>query len=234
MSRAAFLSFSIFTACVAMLCIFLGAWQLQRHFWKAELLEAANSAVSNDPVPLLSANSVEAYTRLVIEGRFIGDKDIIIRGYAVKGASGARVYSPFELKDGRIIVVRRGWVARNREPELELFNTDFQQIEAIWRPVVRRTSDRSLFSPVNDAERNFWTFVDPVAFGEAWNLSGVMESGYLELRGPLSASEGLLIEDFTSDLFNRHMEYVVTWWSLAAALLGIFGIIWRNRLLAPR
>ena len=46
MTKGAFLGFVIFTGFVVSLCLGLGAWQLQRHYWKAARLAEAQAMAS--------------------------------------------------------------------------------------------------------------------------------------------------------------------------------------------
>ena len=228
MTRGAFRGFFIFTACVSLACIALGIWQLQRHTWKAGQIAAANAAADAPPISLPEGAmpTVPAFTRLRLEGRFLAGRDVVIRGFAVQGISGSRLYAPFELRDGRVLIVQRGWTSRGGESLNGVADQQIQQIEGVWRPVDPRPSGSGLFQLANEPAQDLWTHVHPAEMAEAWGLPRLILGGYVELRGPASAAANLLIEDFAPNLFNRHLEYVATWWSLAAALMGIFGLIW--------
>ena len=220
-----------------MVCFGLGAWQLQRHYWKADLLAQAAQAASAPAISLPGdTTGLTTYGRYALQGTFLGGKDIVIRGFALNGVSGSRLYAPFELTDGRVVIVQRGWVARGQEDKSGVQVRQDQEtlaapqeIEVIWRRVQDRTSHRSLFSLVNAPEAGLWTFIDPRALAAHWQLPTVITAGYGELRAPFEAAQGPHIEAFSSDLFNRHLEYVATWWSLAMGILGIFVLIWWDR-----
>ncbi len=228
MTRGAFRGFFIFTVCVSLACIALGIWQLQRHAWKAGQIAAATAAAGAPAISLPEGArpAISAFTRLRLEGRFLTGRDVVIRGFAVQGISGSRLYAPFELTDGRVLIVQRGWTSRGGESLNGVTDQQIQQIEGVWRTVDPRPSDSGLFQFANEPTQDLWTYVNPAEMAEAWGLPMLILGGYAELRGPASAAANLLIEDFEPDLFNRHLEYVATWWALAAALIGIFGLIW--------
>ena len=231
MTQGAFRGFLIFTVCVSSACIALGIWQLQRHEWKSKQLEEAEATASAPAVPMPFGQPpvLAPYTRLNLMGKFLPAHDIVIRGFSLKGVSGSRLYAPFELTDGRVIIVQRGWTSRGNEDTNGVIDQSLQQIEVIWRRVQPRTSGNALFQSVNIPEQDLWTHIDPSQLAKWWDLPTLILGGYGELRTPAEAAEKLMIEEFNSNLSNRHLEYVATWWSLAAALMGIFGLIWRDQ-----
>jgi len=237
MSRAAFTGYAIFSACLFLICATLGIWQWQRHVWKAGLLAEADEAAAVEPIKLPATNPdlestvspFQVYSSFLVTGRFLDQKDIIIRGFAVDGVSGSRLYAPFEMNDGRVLIVRRGWAVRGAEESSGVFDTRAQTIEVLWREVQARASDRSLFAPVNVPELEIWAYIDPVALAEHWGLPNVIPGGYGELRTAERPGSALYIEAFRADLFNRHLEYVFTWWALALVTLGMFGAVWWGR-----
>ena len=230
MSRGAFLGFQIFCLLVALICVALGAWQVQRHYWKAGLLAAAANVAERPAVDLpQDPSDLDTYQSVRLTGQFVLDRDIVIRGFAIEGVSGSRLYAPFVLADGRTVLIQRGWVPRGQEDLAGVRDDRVQTLEVAWRQVPKRTSDRSLFSLVNAPEMDLWTHVDTQALADWWDMPRLVQDAFGELRGPQEAVPGLVIEAFKVDLFNRHLEYVATWWSLAAILLIIYVLIWRGR-----
>lgn len=230
MSKGAFRGFLIFALIVACLCFALGAWQIQRHFWKADLLEQAAQVAAAPAISLpTDTRDLQAYQRVQVQGRFIIGKDIPIRGFAVKGISGSRLYAPFELNDGRVLTIQRGWVARGQEAaRVAEASAESLALDLIWRPVTPREGG-GRFAPSNVPEMGHWTYIDTKALASFWQAPNLIQGAVGELRGPEAAAHGARIEPFRADLFNRHLEYVITWWALAAAMLGICALIWSDQ-----
>ncbi len=230
MSRAAFRGFQVFCAFLITICLALGAWQVQRYYWKAELRAQANALAMAAPIDLpLETDTLLAHTPLELTGRFLVNKDIVIRGFARDGASGSRHYAPFELSDGRLVVLLRGWGPHSQEADLAVQDTSPQTIAGHWRTIRTHSSDRSLIQPVNAPEIGLWTHIDTAELAEHWGAPNLAMGGYVELRGPISAAQGAQIDPFALDLFDRHLEYIITWWALALTIAAIYLFVWRDQ-----
>lgn len=229
MGRFAFLTFSIFAACVIAGCTALGVWQLQRHYWKADLLVEAEAAANAAPIAFPDvATDIPGYRQFEVTGRFLAGYDLPIRGHAFEGVSGARLFAPFQLSDGRILLIQRGWVPRGRESSARAQDRGLETLTILWRPFAGDPSRNRLFSPINSPDDNIWSYPDPVAMAQHWGLSAILD-GHGELRGPAGAGQGARVEPFRSDLFNSHLEYVATWWSMAGIMALVFAQVWRRR-----
>lgn len=230
MSRAAFRGFQVFCAFVVLICLALGAWQVQRYFWKSELRAQADELAQQAPIDLPNETTqLLAHTPLELEGQFLLGSSVIVRGYALNNVSGARLYEPFQLTDGRVVVVLRGWASHANALKLEILDAPQETIIGHWRPVRDRQSDRSLFKPVNDPSRNVWTHIDTQELADFWGLDTLVQGGYVELRAPNEAAQGAQIAPFALDLFDRHLEYIITWWALALTISAIYLFVWRDQ-----
>ena len=229
MGRIAFLTFSIFAACVTAGCLALGAWQLQRHYWKTDLLEAAEATANAAPIAFPDeVSDLPAYRQFDVTGNFLEGYDLPIRGHALEGVSGARLFAPFQLTDGRVLLIQRGWVARGRESSARVQDSGLETLTILWRPFAGDPGRNRLFSPINSPEDDIWSYPDPVAMAQHWGLP-MIEDGHAELRSPAGAGQGARVEPFRSDLFNSHLEYVATWWSMAGIMALVFAQVWRRR-----
>jgi cytochrome oxidase assembly protein ShyY1 len=100
-------------AIVAVTCVALGFWQLQR----LEDRRARNAAIereqSRDPVLITSAGSrgeVEPYSPVRASGRFDPEHEVLVYGRSLNGRSGHWVVTPLVFDDGSAVLVVRGWV----------------------------------------------------------------------------------------------------------------------------
>ncbi|MFT8243325.1 SURF1 family protein [Roseomonas sp. BN140053] len=147
---------------LAILC-WLGNWQVQRMHWKHALLAQIAAAEANPPIPL--RDPATPFTKVRVSGRFLHDREVLL-GAEVRGpALGARLVTPLQREDGRILLVDRGWVPIQRDrpvsrPEGVVEVTG-------W---VRPADERSSVSAADDpAGRRFFTF-DPPAIAAALQL----------------------------------------------------------------
>lgn len=105
---------------VAIVCVALGQWQLERldslrtsnalaeERMSASLTDLGVIADPNDP----QATDVDGleYRRVEVTGTYRPDEEVLQRNRSHQNQSGFHVLTPLELTDGGVILVRRGWV----------------------------------------------------------------------------------------------------------------------------
>jgi len=191
----------------------LGWWQLQRLHWKNGIIAAIAASEAGPAVPL--GPNPAAFTKVRVEGVFRHDLEALV-GLEVRGpVLGADLLVPLERAGQPALLVDRGWVPIDRgdrpvsHPQGEITVIGF--IHPGDRP--------GLFSAADDtAGRRFYTFNPPV-IGAALGLPNVAPFALVAL-GP---GDGTL-PDPAHTLprpANNHLGYVVTWWGLGVALLGV-------------
>jgi len=225
-----------FTILGVALLIGLGTWQLQRLEWKEELIAERHTRSTDSAVPLpgdLSDSKALDYVRVELVGRFLHDKELYLGSRTLKGSVGYHVVTPFRLSDGRTLLVNRGWVPpERRDPESRAagqLDGGEIRIEALLRPGGWR--GWSFTRPANDPAGNLWLWPDlPAMFAalgaEAAGLERPVTTLYAESLpvGPLAELPGGLPVAVAGaiDLRNEHLEYALTWYALALALLIIY------------
>jgi surfeit locus 1 family protein len=198
------------------LMLFLGTWQVQRLQWKNEMIAQIAASESALAVPLVESPAPgmpPTFVKVRVTGRFDHAREALL-GLEVRGpVLGAHLITPL-LRDGAPpVLVNRGWVPiENTRPVAR--PEGLVTIEAWVHP-----GDRpGVFSATDDAAgRRFYTF-DPPAIGAALGLPQVAPFGLVVL-GP-----GGGFPDPARTLprpTNNHLGYAITWYGLAAALVGV-------------
>lgn len=225
---------AIMTLVMLPVLIALGAWQLERKVWKEDLIARLASGRTAEPMSLKvvqdrhrNGEMIE-YQRVRVTGTFdhAGERFV----YAPREASqGFDVYTPLTSSDGRVYVLR-GWV-----PE-KLKDPASRPLGQLSGPVTvtglaRLPEERGMFTPAGEPAANRWYLRDPVAFagGSAGNLVPFSIDAEVEPANPGGWPKATPTE---IRLSNRHLEYVLTWWGLAATLIVVFGLYSRQRLAA--
>lgn len=117
---------TLFTLLLLPLLISLGFWQLQRAEEKAALAQAFERQQASPPALLQSLSGTPAdqlaYRPVVLEGRYVEGRDLLLDNRTRAGRYGNEVLTPFRLDDGSLALVNRGWLpadpARLTLPEL--------------------------------------------------------------------------------------------------------------------
>jgi len=203
----------------------LGTWQVVRLEWKQGLIaerqarwEAPAIAFPADPSdPALLHRRVEA------RGRYLHDRELYLPGRSYKGSTGMGVATPFVLEDGRGLIVYRGWVPSSREDPASRAggNPEGQvTVEGVLLPGGWHGSDWA--QPENDVDRNAWFFVDPAGMAAAAGLETPIDGVYLGLYRDDPEASLPFTPPPPMDLRNDHLQYAITWYALAVALVVIY------------
>jgi surfeit locus 1 family protein len=205
----------------------LGTWQLHRKQWKEDLIARIAARAAAPPVPVAEAAALLAggadidYLHVRLTGQLRNDAE---RYLYAPGASGPgwHVYTPFELTDGGMVWVNRGFVpdARKAPP------TRPQGLlagEVTITGLVRAARARGVFQPENQPATNTWYWPDVGELSaslpaNAHSLPFTIDADRLpEVPGGLPRGG---VTRLTLD--NRHLAYALTWYALALTLIGVF------------
>lgn len=233
--RPLLLPFLLTLAGIAVL-ISLGLWQLERREWKLGLIERIETRTTNDPIPLAEAKRFWAadgdveYYRLALTGRFLHEHERHLYGL-VNGKAGWRVLTPLETHAGDVIFVDRGFVPEQfRDPATR--SEGQLDGEISLTALARASEEGSMFTPDNQAPANRWFLRDVQALNAS--LPGGLADRavpFMAEAEPMPVPGGWPRAGVTRlQLPNRHLEYAVTWFGLAASLALVFLFFVRRQL----
>lgn len=200
----------------------LGNWQVNRLGEKEAFLAAIDARITQDPVPLPASPDpdTDRFLSVTVSGTFQDDHIDVLA--SAKGVGAAyRVITPFETTDGRRILVDRGFlpvadraVDRTGGPATVTGNLHWPE-------------EVDSFTPDPDPADRLWFAREVPELAEVLETEPVL----LILRETSEASP--FAQPFpvdTSGIPNDHLEYAVTWFSLAAVWFGMtLYFVWRMR-----
>lgn len=216
---------TVFTVPMLLLLLALGFWQIRRLHWKLGLIAERHAAVIATPLPLpetLAQARHLQFRHVFVEGRFLNDKEILLYATAKDGEAGYHVLTPLREADGGTVFVNRGFVPtrlKNRatRPAGEISGpvriTGLLRLFPAKRP--------GWFIPDNRPRQDQWYWLDRPAITAAVGLSHVSPFYIDADRSPIPGGwprGGTTI----LTLPNHHLQYAITWFSLAAALVVIY------------
>jgi surfeit locus 1 family protein len=204
----------------------LGMWQVKRLAWKEALLAqlAANAAAPavdlTTAYNMSRAGSNAEFVRVTFTGTYKNDAWMkMLSSY--EGGQGWTILAPAASADGWAVVVDRGKLPGQR---LEHFDQPEgpQQIEGVIRT---HAYGQGFFDPANDPKGNMWYW---------WDVKGMLAASGLpadlkpfpfvvQLVPAATTAEFPRPEEPRADLANNHLGYAITWFGLAATLLGVAG-----------
>jgi surfeit locus 1 family protein len=206
----------------AILCA-LGVWQLERLQWKLALIARVDGHMAAAPLPLDRIMAMDAddaqYRRVRLSGRFDHGRE----AYVFTTDAGAPVYhvlAPFTTDDGKVLMVDRGEVLKEKLDPATRASGNIageMHVTGVWRV----PDAPGAFTPPPDTAHRIWYARDLAAIAQADHLTlaapVVIEADATPNPGGWPKG-GQTVVSFR----NQHLSYAVTWFGLALGLLGIW------------
>lgn len=206
-----------------LLLLALGSWQVQRLHWKEGLIAARNVALSAAPVPLpktLAAARELQFHPVRASGEFLNDRELYLNDESKSGAPGFHVVTPFRLADGTFLLVDRGFVPTDRKLPATRAAGEIAGPTAVTG-LLRLPEPPGWFTPANQPAKNSWYFIDIPTMAKAAGV-GTALPFYIDAgRTPNPGGWPVGGQTITT-LPNHHLQYAITWYSLAAALVVVY------------
>jgi surfeit locus 1 family protein len=218
------------TAIALAILLALGTWQVQRLHWKQQLLAriaALQAAPAQDLDQVLGRVAKDAdadFTRVSAICKYIATAPFL-ELYSVRdGQAGSRLISACEVEGGgyRSILVDRGFVPDTVSARPSVL-TGPQPDPIAVVPVVgvlRVPEHGNSFTPPNTAQR--WFTRDVAAMAAALKAPDPAPLFLMAETATNPEWKALIPAPIPADIPNRHLEYALTWYGLAAALLGVY------------
>lgn len=219
-------------AVVAAIAVFLalGAWQVQRLFWKLDLIARVDARLAAEPVPAPGPGAwagldraTDAYLRVTATGRFLHDREV--RTLAVTDLGpGYWVMTPLATRDF-VVLVNRGFVpADRRDPATRIEGQPFGEVTVSG--LLRFSEPGGGFLRSNDPATGRWYSRDVAAIVAWERVEGPVAPYFVDADAAPNPG-GLPVGGLTVVHFrNAHLSYALTWFALAG---GLAWLALRNR-----
>ncbi len=208
----------------AAILLSLGIWQLQRLAWKQGVIAEIDARILAAPVavPAMPDPETDAYLPVAVTGTMTGDTLRILVSQKDVGA-GYRLITALETRDRRVLL-DRGFVPVDA-PETTLPKKEVNVTGNLQWP-----QETDGFTPAPDTDRNIWFARDVPAMAAALDTEPVLIVART-LTGDDPSVAPFPVD--TSRIPNDHLQYAITWFSLAAIWLAMSLLFLRRRRAAP-
>ena len=198
----------------------LGFWQVERLQWKNVVLAETEQAQAQPALGTLPQDvSHVDFRNVALPGTFIYDKTLHMIAAPHGSVTGFFMVTPFRLEDdGRIILVNRGFSPEGKESRPE----GVQTVTGVIRP----PREKRYFSPQNRADKNVWLYEDISAMSQAIGLS--LTPVVVEAVGAMEPGVYPIPSDGKIRLRNDHLQYAITWFSIAVIAVVMFSGFYRQ------
>ncbi|MBB5517949.1 SURF1 family protein [Amphiplicatus metriothermophilus] len=219
---------TVFVAIALAALIALGTWQLQRREWKLDLIAQVEARTQAAPIPfeeaLARAGAGEnmEYAPVVAVGAFAHDKEARVFG-TLDGQAGAYVFAPIfpDTDEGRAIYINRGFVPQGAFAQGDYGRVEGPvRVEGLYRTAETPSGLARLFRPDDQPADRLWYVRDPRLFAARDGVDA--PSAYIDSFGREEPADWPKGGATRLDFHNRHLEYALTWFGLAGALVGVY------------
>jgi surfeit locus 1 family protein len=207
----------------------LGIWQLDRREWKLALVARVEARAKAPPTDLALAIDEWAGSRDVeyvhsrARGVFLHDKERYLYVPDPSLGPGVDVLTPMRLEDGHILWVDRGFVPdRLKAPETRAAGQVKETVEVTG--LLRASAVKPRFAAGNDPAHNFWLWRDLPALTRSAFPNEPVEVLPFAMDADAGLAPGGWPQGGRTRLtfLNDHLQYALTWFGLAAALIAIW------------
>ncbi len=228
-ARLAFAGAMLFLAAVFVL---LGTWQVQRLFWKLELIARVEARIHAAPVPPPPRQawpdvspSTHEYLRVTAEGTFDHAREVLVQAVTERGA-GFWVMTPLRQADGTTLLVNRGFVPPDRRDRATRGEGEVEGPVRVTG-LLRMSEPGGAFLRSNDPGNGRWYSRDVAAIAAATGLAEV--APYFVDADATANPGGLPVGGLTIVRFrNSHLVYALTWYAMAAMSIGALLVLGRR------
>lgn len=204
----------------------LGTWQVERAEQRAEQAERIAAAKNAAPQPLPQTRAEQrarAWLPVRVHGRYLDERQFLLDNRQSDGRLGFAVLTPLVSRDGRTLLVERGWVAAERREPATPVSVPGERtgtitvVGTLWPAGSGLDIGRALAQGADDWPR-VATRIDYAALGSA--LGRELEPYVVRLRRP----DGPELQRRTVEPSfgpERHIGYAFQWYALALTVLVV-------------
>jgi cytochrome oxidase assembly protein ShyY1 len=241
--RRSIAGFGVFTLLMVAFFVGLGVWQLQRRVEKHALIAALTERLAAAPSPLPPASQWSALTPAEDEFRRVSfaavyqaarDAMVYSSGSAVRddiSGPGTWAFLSARSASGETVVINAGFVQNTMQDRA-------QQDRAVKQIVtgepmtltgyIRFPEAAGVLTPAEDLAKRLWFTRDHLAMAHALGW-GEVAPFYIDLEQPVPASGIPKPGPLQVHLKDDHLQYAITWFALAGAVVIAFGAWMRGQ-----
>lgn len=200
----------------------LGVWQVQRLFWKLDLIEQVETRVgaapTAAPAPTVAITAADdQYRHVRVSGRFDHSKETLSMAVTEMGP-GFWVLTPFKTDQGFSVLINRGFVAPDFKDPAKRRDGQLEGVQSVTG-LLRMSEPEGGFMRTNDPVADKWYSRDVAAIASARQVVDPVAQYFIDADASdvVWPRGGMTVIKFT----NNHLVYALTWFGLAA--MSVFG-----------
>jgi cytochrome oxidase assembly protein ShyY1 len=224
----------------------LGFWQLQRRVEKHVLIATLTERLAVPPGAMPTPAQWSAVTsehdefrRVTFSATYEPRPDAMVysAGSAVRtdvAGPGTWAFMPVRLPGGETVVVNAGFVQntmQDRGQQDRAVKRLITGVPAMLTGYLRFPETPGVLTPRENLDKRLWFTRDHLAMARelGWDRGGPIAPFYIDLESPVPESGIPKPGPLDVRLKDDHLQYAITWFGLAGAVVIAFGVWWRQR-----
>lgn len=228
------LRFATFYCVIALVVLLgLGTWQIFRLQWKSNIIHSVEAQVALPPLELSDAKIIDPkewqYRRVTVKGNFLHNKEaqLYTGPKVINGEIGYNLLTPLRMDNGVIVLIDRGWVPYTKKDQaLRLDTLPLKEVELVG--MLHPGEKPGLFTPNNDPKKHIWFWIDIPHMLEGVEGKQVITDYYVRALKQGNTQAIPIAGDTIIHHRNDHLQYAITWYSLAVILIIVYGAFRRQ------
>jgi cytochrome oxidase assembly protein ShyY1 len=241
--RSNVVGFGLFTLVMVALFVGLGVWQLQRRAEKHALIAALTERLVAAPEVLPPSSQWSALTPAQDEFRRVRftatyaqlpDAMVYSSGSAVRediSGPGTWAFLPARLPGGETVVINTGFTQNTMQDRNQQDRSVTRLVThepAMLTGYLRFPEKAGLLTPPENIIKRLWFTRDHLVMARALGW-GEVAPFYVDLETPAPPSGIPKPGPLQVHLKDDHLQYAITWFALAGAVVIAFGVWWRGQ-----
>lgn len=227
------------TALIVLVLLSLGTWQLQRRADKHALIAALTERLALSPAPLPPSSQWTTLTPARDEFRRVNFRAVLDAAASAgvyssgsplrKDVSGQGVwaFAPARLASGETVIVNRGFLP---DAQAGLLRQSEFAGDAVLTGYIRFPEAPGWLTPPGDVVKRLWFARDIAAMAQAFGWGGgQLAPFYIDLESPMPSGGWPKPGPLDVHLKDDHLQYALTWFALAFAVMVGFAVWLRGR-----
>ncbi|MFY0399158.1 MULTISPECIES: SURF1 family protein [Brevundimonas] len=210
------------------LLLTLGVWQAQRLQWKLDLIARSEAAARQAPVPLESVLALEdpEFRQAIVTCRGLNTAPFVELQSIDDGDAGVRLISACPVEGRGIVLIDRGFVP-DEVSDRPAVRAD-AAMPVVIAGVVRRAPEPNALTPPPSGKLFYGR--DRTAMAQALGVTGPV-SPYTVYATTSANPELTALRPVAppAAFSNNHLGYALTWFGLAAVLVGFYAAVMVRR-----
>jgi cytochrome oxidase assembly protein ShyY1 len=235
--------FAIFTLVMVAVFAGLGVWQLQRRVEKHALIAALTERLAAEPSALPSPSewstltpAKDEFRRVSFSATYEGRPDAMVysSGSSVRediSGPGTWAFLPAQLPAGATVVINTGFIPntmQDRGVQDRAVARLITNQPVLLTGYIRFPESAGMLTPAEDRAKRVWFTRDHLAMARVLNWPSVAPF-YIDLEQPVPPNGIPKPGPLEVHLKDDHLQYAITWFALAAAVVMAFGVWMRGQ-----